>query len=153
MIVTKESEAPSFYERASEYYPPKPTITPETLSDLAGKVYIITGGYSGIGFETVKALYSKNATVYIAGRSPISAENAMSTIKSEHPTSNGALHFLQLDLCDLLTISPAVENFLTKESRLDILWLNAGVMTPPAGSKTKQVHRPQDPSHLPQPSH
>lgn len=51
--------------------------------------------------------------------------------------------FLKLDLNDLSTIKASVKEFLTKESRLDVLWNNAGVMVPPAGSETKQRHELQ----------
>jgi retinol dehydrogenase-12 len=43
--------------------------------------------------------------------------------------------FLYLDLADLTTIKPAVEEFLGKEERLDVLVNNAAVMVPPTGSK------------------
>jgi NAD(P)-dependent dehydrogenase (short-subunit alcohol dehydrogenase family) len=64
-------------------------------------------------------------------------------ITSAHPTSTGELHFLHLELDDLTTIKQAANRFLEKESRLDVLWNNAGVMIPPEGSKTKQGYELQ----------
>jgi NAD(P)-dependent dehydrogenase (short-subunit alcohol dehydrogenase family) len=83
--------------------------------------------------------YAKNATIYIAGRSPSKAEQAIKLIFTTAPFSTGKLEFLLLDLADLSTIAKSVKEFLAKERRLDVLWNNAGVMRPPAGSKTVQV--------------
>jgi NAD(P)-dependent dehydrogenase (short-subunit alcohol dehydrogenase family) len=67
----------------------------------------------------------------------------MSSIKKNNPDSKGELVFLPLDLADLTTISKSAEQFLAQESRLDVLWLNAGVMVPPKGSKTAQGYELQ----------
>jgi NAD(P)-dependent dehydrogenase (short-subunit alcohol dehydrogenase family) len=64
-------------------------------------------------------------------------------IKSAHPDSKGELVFLTLDLADLSTIKRSADEFLSRETRLDVLWLNAGVMIPPAGWKTKQGYELQ----------
>ena len=83
-------------------------------------------------------LYSKNGTVYIAGRSQINGDAAINQIKEAHPSSEGALRFLHLDLSDLPTIKASADEFKSKERRLDVVVHNAGVMIPPPGSKTKQ---------------
>lgn len=67
----------------------------------------------------------------------------MAEIRREHPTSSGQLEYLYLDLGDLTTIRKSAEEFLRKESRLDVLWNNAGVMVPPPGSKTVQGYELQ----------
>lgn len=85
-------------------------------------------------------LYAKGATVYIAARSEKRAMDALSKIKAEIPKSAGTLKSMVVDLADLGTIKLAVEEFLDQEKRLDVLVHNAGVMEPPAGSKTKQGH-------------
>lgn len=51
--------------------------------------------------------------------------------------------FLRLDLDDLTTIKASAQEFLSKEEKLNVLWNNAGVMTPPQGSKTKQGYELQ----------
>ncbi len=107
------------------------------------QVFLVTGGASGIGFELVKILYAHNAKVYIAARSEQKASKAIASIESSHPKSNGELVFLHLDLNDLMLVKQSAESFLSKESRLDVLWNNAGVMTPPQGSKTKQNYESQ----------
>jgi len=119
---------------------PAPTLTEKNLADQHGKVHIITGGYAGVGKELASILYSKHATVYIAGRSEQKAQEAIRQVKENHPSSSGRIEFLLLDLNDLTTIKPAVETFRARESRLDVLVNNAGVMFPPKGTKTEQGH-------------
>lgn len=92
-----------------------------------------------MGRELVNILFAKNGTVYVAARSEPKAQETISWCKGEHPSSSGKLKFLHLDLDDLSGIKKSAEEFLANETRLDVLWNNAGVMIPPAGSKTKQV--------------
>ncbi|CZR56320.1 uncharacterized protein PAC_06208 [Phialocephala subalpina] len=75
---------------------------------------------------------------YIAARSIEKANKAIADIQAAFPKSNGELIFLYLDFDDLTTVSKSAEDFLSKETRLDMLWNNAGVMIPPQGSKTKE---------------
>jgi retinol dehydrogenase-12 len=103
------------------------------------QVHLITGGYAGIAYHLTRILYSKNATIYLAGRSEAKARAGISKIEAEYPQSKGRLMFLYLDLADLTTIKPAVEEFLGKEVRLDVLVNNAAVMVPPTGSKYDPV--------------
>ncbi len=76
-------------------------------------------------------------------RSQEKADKAIESIKAAFPESTGELVFLHLDLDDLTTIKKSAEEFLRKEKKLDVLWNNAGVMTPPQGSKTKQGYELQ----------
>lgn len=97
---------------------------------------IITGGYSGIGFQLAKIVYGKNATVYLAGRRTREGLNAIKEITAP---AKGRLEFLSLDLSDLTSIKKSAEEFMAQESQLDILWNNAGVMGTPKDQKTTQV--------------
>ncbi|KAI5294714.1 hypothetical protein KEM56_005787 [Ascosphaera pollenicola] len=115
---------------------PRPTLTEENLPDQSGKVFIVTGGYSGVGWHLGKILYQRNGVVYIAGRRKDKFEEAVADIKKECPSSTGRLEYLHLDLSDLPTIAKTAQDFMAKEDRLDVLTNNAGVMVPPAGSKT-----------------
>ena len=101
-------------------------------------MHFITGGYAGIGYHLARLLYAKNATLYLAGRSESKAEASIAQLKSDFPNSKGRLAFVYLDLADLATIKPAVEEFLSKENKLDVLVNNAAIMVPPTGSKSVQ---------------
>ena len=127
----------------SQFFPPHPILTEANLPSQKGKVFIVTGGASGVGFELCSILYQKGGKVYLAGRSETNAQSAISRIKSLFPSSLGELIFLQLSLDDLTTIKPAVETFTAKESKLDILFNNAGVSLPPRGSVSAQGHELQ----------
>ncbi|KAI0744855.1 hypothetical protein C8Q76DRAFT_764360 [Earliella scabrosa] len=105
------------------------TWTPEDIPDLSGKVALVTGGNTGIGRET-------NAKVYLAARSPDKAHKAIEELAAE--TGGKTAHFLQLDLSDLSAVRDAAYDFARRESRLDILFLNAGIMCPPADQLTAQ---------------
>ncbi|KAB8349494.1 hypothetical protein FH972_023520 [Carpinus fangiana] len=83
-------------------------------------------------------LYQHNATLYVAGRSQSKADTAVEAIKKAYPDSKGSISIMLLDLADLPSIKPAVEKFTATEKQLHVLTLNAGVMTPPKGSKTTQ---------------
>ncbi|KAI8995252.1 NAD-P-binding protein [Trametes punicea] len=115
-------------------FPPKPEWGVDQIPDLSGKVMIVTGGNTGIGKETVKALLNHNAKVYIAGRNPQRVQEAIEDLRRE--TGKEALS-LQLDLADLHSIKRAAEEFLSKEQRLDVLFNSAGLMYPPVEETTK----------------
>lgn len=120
----------------SQIFPPPPTLTEVNLPSQKGKVFIVTGGYSGVGLELCRILYRVGGTVYLAGRSEEKALDTIAKIKSLcTPTSpDGNIMFLPLSLDDLRTIKPAVKRFTTAESRLDVLFNNAGVSNPPQGT-------------------
>jgi len=129
--------------QVTQAFPPSAKFTENQCLDQAGKVFIVTGSSSGVGKELAQLLYSKSAKVYVADRNEVKAQTAISDITAKFPNSKGALVFLKLDLDDLTTIKKSVEEFRSKEDRLDVLWNNAGVMTPPQGSKTKQGYELQ----------
>ena len=127
----------------SQLYPPKPTFTEHNLPDQSGKTFIITGGSSGVGEQLAYILYKHNAKIYIAARSEEKSRKAIERVKARVPHSSGQMLFLHLDLDDLTTIKRSADEFLSQNDRLDVLWNNAGVMTPPHGSKTKQGYELQ----------
>lgn len=127
-------------EFITQLFPPSPTFTEKSIPSLAGKVFIITGGNAGVGLEVVKILYSKGGTVYIASRSASKIATEIESIKSTFPESSGTIRSLIIDLSDLASISACVSSFLVQESRLDVLFNNAGVSRRPAGSTSAQGH-------------
>ncbi|KAI1139305.1 NAD(P)-binding protein [Hypoxylon sp. FL0543] len=127
----------------SQLFPPRPKFTDKNVPDQNGKVFIVTGGASGVGFEVSRILYEKNATVYIAARTASKIQNAIEDIKKLYPGSRGRLEALVLDLANLETIKPAVENFISKEQRLDVLFNNAAVMGTSPEDKSAQGYELQ----------
>lgn len=124
-----------------QIFPPCPNFTEKDAGDQGGRVFLVTGSTSGIGLELAKMLYGLNGTVYVAGRSVQKLNAAIETIKSQVQTRNGRIEALQIDLVNLSSIGESSRNFLSREDRLDVLVHNAGLMTPPSGSKTSLVSR------------
>jgi NAD(P)-dependent dehydrogenase (short-subunit alcohol dehydrogenase family) len=122
----------------TQYWPPAPTFTEKNLDSQTGRVFIVTGGNQGVGFELIKMLYPTGAVIYMASRSRVRAEEAIKSVVATDPSGATRLKFLHLDLNDLNIVRSAAKTFSEQESRLDILWNNAGVGAVPVGSKTKQ---------------
>lgn len=99
------------------------------IPDLTGKVIIVTGGNSGLGYESVKAFASKGATVIMASRSLEKAKEAQKEISVYAP--NGKVNVMEIDLMDLKSIKTFAQEFKTLYNRLDILLNNAGIMMTP----------------------
>ncbi|KAJ7872781.1 NAD(P)-binding protein, partial [Mycena olivaceomarginata] len=116
-------------------FPPKSKFSVDDIPDLSGQVIIVTGANIGVGKETVKALLQHNAKVYLAARSPEKAKEAINDLKSQ---TGKKAEFLQLDLADLHSVKRAVQEFTEKETRLDVLFNNGGVMVPPIEQLTAQ---------------
>ena len=89
-------------------FPPAPKWSPADMPDLSGKVVLVTGGNSGIGFETIKSLLRKNAKVYLAARSQQKGEDAIRALKDE---TGRTASFLQLDLNDLAAVRTSAQEF------------------------------------------
>jgi len=107
----------------------------ENISDQKGKVVIITGSSSGIGFEAARVLANKNAEVIVAVRNQQKGDAALNKIKSQNSSAN--IKVMLLDLANLMSIKTFADNFKKKYTKLDLLINNAGVMMPPYG-KTKE---------------
>lgn len=99
------------------------------IPEQRGKVVIVTGSSSGIGFETARVLASKGALVILAVRNLTKGNNAIDRIKTQF--KNCEVSIMELNLADLGSIKNFAENFKKNFSRLDLLINNAGVMIPP----------------------
>ncbi len=97
--------------------------------DLTGKETIVTGGYSGIGYETARALASAGARVVIAGRDPSKGDRAVSELQAA--TGNEKIVFRPLDLNSMESVTTWTGKHAATGKPLHILVNNAGVMTPP----------------------
>ncbi len=78
----------------------------DMLPDLTGKLYVITGGNSGIGFEAAKHLGNAGADIVLACRSVAKAEEAAKELRS---LITGQVDVVQLDLGDLVSVRAAAE--------------------------------------------
>jgi NAD(P)-dependent dehydrogenase (short-subunit alcohol dehydrogenase family) len=107
----------------------------DRIPDLAGRVALVTGANSGIGFETARVLARHRAETVLACRDLDKAVTAVARIRSEIPEAK--LHSLSLDLADLDAVAMGAATYARTFTRLDILICNAGVMVPPYG-QTKQ---------------
>ncbi|KAJ7489220.1 NAD(P)-binding protein [Mycena latifolia] len=112
------------------YFCGRPTWTERDIPDLCGQVVIVTGGNSGLGKETVRALLQHNAKVYLACRSRAKAEAAISELYEI--TGREAL-FLAIDLADLSSINAGAKEFLSAQQ---ILKMRRGIMVPPVDRVT-----------------
>lgn len=101
--------------------------TTNNIPDLTGKVIIVTGGNSGLGYESVKAFSEKGAEVILASRSPENGEKA----KNEIGKTKGNIVVMQLDLASFDSIKNFATKFTEKYKTLDVLLNNAGIMTTP----------------------
>lgn len=113
----------------------KKNWTSSDITDQQGKLALVTGSNTGIGFETAKALAQKNATVIMACRSLDKANRAADQIKATYPTA--IIDVMALDLSSLDSIKQFTEAFKAKYDALHLMINNAGVMMPPY-SKTKE---------------
>ncbi|MDT0343524.1 SDR family NAD(P)-dependent oxidoreductase [Streptomyces litchfieldiae] len=91
--------------------------------DLTGKLAVVTGGYSGIGLETTRALAGAGAHVIVPARRRAIAEQALGDIPGTEVD--------ELDLADLDSVRAFAERFLASGRALDILIANAGIMAAP----------------------
>ncbi|WP_111512562.1 SDR family NAD(P)-dependent oxidoreductase [Mycobacterium kyogaense] len=97
------------------------------IPDQSGRVAVITGANTGLGFETAKALADKGATVVIAVRNTDKGKQAAARI-------DGAVEVQELDLTSLASIRDAADALKSRFDRIDLLINNAGVMTTPKGT-------------------
>ncbi|KAB8076087.1 hypothetical protein BDV29DRAFT_155014 [Aspergillus leporis] len=111
---------------------PAATLTFSNPDDQTGRVFIVTGGYSGVGYELSKIPYGKHGTIDIAGRNQEKAEDAINGIRSVGRSSHGQLEFLKLGLANFASIPESAADFLSRETRLDALKNNAGPIGPDA---------------------
>ncbi|WP_327721085.1 SDR family NAD(P)-dependent oxidoreductase [Streptomyces sp. NBC_00490] len=91
--------------------------------DLTGKLAVVTGGYSGLGLETTRALTKAGARVVVPARRPAVAREAVAGIDG--------VEVDELDLGDLDSVRAFAERFLASDRRIDFMIDNAGIMACP----------------------
>src|SRR5438874_11345569 len=81
--------------------------------DLGGKVAVVTGGYSGVGLETVRALAGAGASVVVPARRPDHARAELAGIEG--------VEVDELELGDLDSVRAFAERFLDSDRGIDLL--------------------------------
>ena len=92
--------------------------------DLSGKNVIVTGGYSGIGIEEVRALAGVGAKVTAPARRPDAAQEALGEV-------SGDIEIAAMDLADIGSVRKFADEYVATGRALDILINNAGIMACP----------------------
>ncbi|MFI6761031.1 SDR family NAD(P)-dependent oxidoreductase [Micromonospora sp. NPDC050417] len=108
---------------------PRQRWTANDVPSQHGRVAVITGANTGVGFETAKALAVRGAAVVLAVRDVDKGRQAAAQITD---AANGAdVTVLRLDLASLASVRAAAEELRTTHPRIDLLINNAGVMYTP----------------------
>lgn len=101
------------------------------MNNLTGKIAVVTGGNSGIGYETAKHLKQAGAKVVITGRSESRVHNAASEL---------GVKGLVADVSSLDAIDALAEQVKRDFGGVDILFVNAGIFAPaPVGQITEEM--------------
>ena len=116
------------------------------MPDLSGKIVIVTGANSGLGYEGARELARKGALVVLACRNPDKGRAALEAIRSEQPSAS--LELMELDLASLASVRAFAKAFLDKHQRLDVLCNNAGVMALPKRSSADGFEMQFGTNHL-----
>lgn len=103
---------------------------------LDGKVAIITGSDTGIGYETALDFAKRGARVILACRDTVNAEKAVNKLQAK--TGNKNIDYEYIDLADLDSVRSFADKIKSLTDRLDLLVNNAGVMACPNKWRTKQ---------------
>lgn len=93
------------------------------MSQLQGKLAIVTGANTGIGRVTATELAAQGARVVLAGRSEGKTQPVVDAIRA----AGGSAEFLPLDLADFASVRASARAFLDRDLPLDILVDNAGL--------------------------
>ena len=126
--------------KASSQIAPATAAESVAERDLTGKVFIVTGAYSGLGAATSKALVSAGATVVLAGRSDKAQAEFASQLRSESLASSGQKIESRIDasctvdLGDLASVAAFARHVRSRYETIDCLINNAGVMNTPPGT-------------------
>ena len=99
------------------------------VPDQHGKLAIVTGANSGLGFETARRLALAGAEVVLAVRDPARGEDAKRTILAERPAAR--LSVAEVDVASLASVARFAEERLRDGLPIDLLIDNAGIMAVP----------------------
>jgi protochlorophyllide reductase len=100
--------------------------TTDDIPDQSGRVAVVTGANSGLGYHTALALAVAGAEVVLACRNTDKAKSALASIRVAAPAAT--LRVMRLDLADLASVRVFADSFMCEHDRLDLLVNNAGLM-------------------------
>lgn len=113
--------------------------------DLAGRTAFITGGYSGLGLETARAMAERGAHVIISGRDATKLSAASDALEEE---TGSDVDTLVCDLASFNSIRKAAKEANERFNKIDLLINNAGVMSCPQGETADGFERQFGTNHL-----
>ncbi|RFA14948.1 hypothetical protein B7R21_05860 [Subtercola boreus] len=129
--------------------PPRPRRHDIDLPDLNGRRALVTGGNSGLGFETAARLSAAGAHVTITARSPEKGQEALARLRERLAAASdargadargdragGEVHLASLDLANLSSVARLADDVISSGHPLDLLFNNAGVMAVPRRTLT-----------------
>src|SRR5258707_3729845 len=98
-----------------------PHWTPDTMPDLTGRVAVVTGANSGIGFHTALELARHGARTLLACRNVTKAQDAVERIVQAVPGARGSVEIVQIDLASLESVEDAAAELADRTAAVDIL--------------------------------
>jgi len=113
---------------AADRVAPKPDWTTDDMPSQHGRIALITGGTSGMGYEDALALARSGAQVIIAARNSERGAEAVARIQAAVPDAE--VQFEAVDLADISSIRALAERLNQRLPRLDVLINNAAIMSP-----------------------
>jgi NAD(P)-dependent dehydrogenase (short-subunit alcohol dehydrogenase family) len=105
------------------------------MSQLTGKVALVTGANKGIGFEAARQLAKHGLTVIIGARDRARGKTAIAQLRKQ----NLDVHQVTLDVTDVRSVGAAAEEIGARFGRLDVLVNNAGVLKD-QGTKARDIN-------------
>lgn len=110
------------------------TALDTTVPDLTGRLAVVTGANSGLGFGLTGRLAAAGAEVVMAVRNREKGERALAELTAQNPDAR--LRLLDLDLASLASVRSAAKSLLDEDRAVDILINNAGIMAVPDRRET-----------------
>lgn len=103
--------------------------TEANVPDQSGRLAVVTGSNTGLGFDTARVLAARGAQVVLACRDTAKADAAAAQIRNLTPGAQVSVQ--RLDLGSLASVRDAAAELAAAHPRIDLLINNAGVMYPP----------------------
>lgn len=108
-----------------------PPYSTSDIPDLTGKIALVTGTNTGIGYITARELARKGARVIATARSVSKGRAAVAQMKQDLGAPDATIEFMELDLASLQSVKNFAQAYTEKNITIDMLILNAGVMMSP----------------------